>query len=59
VSVLDDAVEQVGRWTAARFTRRSLFGRAGKAAVLVAGGPVIATLLVDRAEARVCGQSGV
>jgi hypothetical protein len=31
----------------------------GQAAVLVAGGPALASLLVDRAEARVCGQSGV
>lgn len=52
----DEIVERWGRRTAARTTRRAFLGRVGKAAVLVAGGPA---LLVERAEARVCGQSGV
>lgn len=55
----DGVVEALGRWTAARTTRRSFLGRAGKVGVLVASGPAIATLLADDAEARVCGQSGV
>ena len=55
----DDLVERLSRRTAARSTRRTFLGRAGQAAVLVAGGPALATLLVERAEARVCGQSGV
>ncbi|TML65054.1 MAG: hypothetical protein E6G17_01460 [Actinobacteria bacterium] len=55
----DALAERAGRWTAARFTRRSLFGRVGRAAVMLAGGPAIATLLADPASARVCGQSGV
>src|SRR5438128_8269077 len=55
----DALVERAGRWAAARFTRRSFFGRAGRAAVMLAGGPAIATLLADPASARVCGQSGV
>ncbi|HYD10868.1 MAG TPA: hypothetical protein VEA78_12275 [Acidimicrobiales bacterium] len=55
----DDIVERWGRKAAARTTRRTFLGRVGKAAVLVAGGPALATLLVERAEARVCGQSGV
>jgi hypothetical protein len=55
----DDIVERLGRRAAARTTRRAFLGRVGKAAVLVAGGPALATLLVERAEARVCGQSGV
>lgn len=59
MSGLDDAVERAGRWLAGRQSRRSFLGRAGKAAVLVAAGPTVATLLADRAEARVCGQSGV
>jgi hypothetical protein len=58
-STLDRLVERVGRWTAARGTRRSFLGRLGKAAVLVAGGPALATLIADPADARVCGQSGV
>lgn len=59
MSVLDRAVESAGRWTAARSTRRSFLGRMGKVAVMVASGPVVATLLAEDAEARVCGQSGV
>src|SRR5207249_10169348 len=55
----DALAERAGRWTAARFTRRSLFGRVGRAAVMLAGGPAIATLLADPASARVCGQPGV
>ncbi len=55
----DATVEQLGRWTAARTTRRSFLHRIGQLAVVVAAGPVIGTLLAKRAEARVCGQSGV
>jgi len=58
-STVDRLVERAGRWTAARGTRRSFLGRLGKAAVLVAGGPALATLIADPADARVCGQSGV
>ena len=58
-STVDRWVERAGRWTAARATRRSFLGRLGKAAVLVAGGPALATLIADPADARVCGQSGV
>lgn len=58
-SAVDRFVERAGRWTAARGTRRSFLGRLGKAAVLVAGGPALATLIADPADARVCGQSGV
>lgn len=58
---LDDHVERLGRWTAGRSSRRSFLGRAGRVAVLVASGPSLAVLLSqhERAEARVCGQSGV
>ncbi|MCU1376110.1 MAG: hypothetical protein JWO68_3396 [Actinomycetia bacterium] len=56
---MDDLVEGIGRRLASRTTRRTLLGRAAKLGVLVAGGPALATLLVDRAEARQCGQSGV
>lgn len=56
---LDALVESVGRWTAGRTTRRGFLGRVGRAAVLVAGGPAMAVLLAEQAEARVCGQSGV
>lgn len=59
MSGFDEIVERWGRLAAARTTRRTFLGRVGKAAVLVAGGPTLATLLVERAEARVCGQSGV
>jgi hypothetical protein len=55
----DDLIEGLGRRLAARTTRRTLLGRAAQVGVLVAGGPALATLLVERAEARVCGQSGV
>jgi hypothetical protein len=56
---MDDLVEGIGRRLASRTTRRTLLGRAAKLGVLVAGGPALATLLVERAEARECGQSGV
>ncbi len=56
---IDGAVERVGRWTAARTTRRSFLHRLGQLAVFVAAGPTIAGLLIREAQARVCGQSGV
>lgn len=56
---VDGAVERLGRWTAARTTRRSFLHRAGQAAMFVAAGPAVANLLLRRAEARVCGQTGV
>lgn len=56
---VDERVEGLGRRFAARTTRRSFLDRVGKLGVLVAGGPALATLLVERAESRVCGQSGV
>jgi hypothetical protein len=57
--VLDAVTERLGRYLAARSTRRSFLGRAGRTAVLVASGPTLAALLAERADARVCGQSGV
>lgn len=57
-SGLDAAVERIGRRLASRTTRRSFLERMAKVAVLVAGGPVLVNLLAERAEARVCGQSG-
>ena len=58
-SRLDTAVERLGRWTAARTTRRSFLHRAGQLAVVVAAGPTLAGLIMREAQARVCGQSGV
>jgi len=55
---LDGAVERIGRRLAARTTRRSFLERMAKVAVLVAGGPALVNLLAERADARVCGQSG-
>lgn len=59
MSVADGLVEGLSRWMAARQTRRSFLGRAGKFGVVVAGGTTLAGLLAHQAEARVCGQSGV
>jgi hypothetical protein len=59
VSIFDDLTERLSRRAAARTSRRTFLARVGQTAVLVAGGPALATLLVERAEARVCGQSGV
>ena len=56
---MDTTVERMGRWTAARTTRRSFLHRLGQLAVFVAAGPTIAGLLIREAQARVCGQSGV
>jgi hypothetical protein len=58
VSALDAVGERFGRYLAARSSRRSFLGRTGRTAVLVAAGPTLATLLAERADARVCGQSG-
>jgi hypothetical protein len=57
--MIDDLVERLGRRLAARTTRRTFLGRAAQVGVVVAGGTALATLLTERAEARVCGQSGV
>lgn len=56
---IDGTVERLGRWSARRWSRRSFIGRLGRVALMVAGGTTMATLLAGRAEARVCGQSGV
>lgn len=56
---VDDHIERLSRWTAARLTRRSFFHRAGQVAMMVAAGPVVANILARQADARVCGQSGV
>jgi hypothetical protein len=58
-SRVDDNIERISRWTAARLTRRSFFHRAGQVAMMVAAGPVVANILARQADARVCGQSGV
>jgi hypothetical protein len=58
-NTFDSAVERLGRWTAARTTRRSFLNRIGQLAVFVAAGPTIAGILMREAQARVCGQSGV
>jgi hypothetical protein len=59
VSLVDRVVEGWSRRLAARSTRRSFLGKVGRTSVLVAAGPTLATLLAGRADARVCGQSGV
>jgi hypothetical protein len=51
--------ERAARWLAARTTRRSFLGNVGKVGLLTLGGSVVSTVLTERAEARVCGQSGV
>lgn len=58
-SSLDTKVEQLGRWTAKRTTRRSFLHRFSQLAVFVAVGPLVSNLLLRKADARVCGQSGV
>jgi hypothetical protein len=58
-SLVDRVVEGWSRRLAARSTRRSFLGKVGRTSVLVAAGPSLATLLAGRADARVCGQSGV
>ncbi len=55
----DRVTERLGRRLAARTSRRTFLSRVGQVGVLVASGPALATLLAQRAEARVCGQSGV
>jgi len=55
---LDDWVETASRWTAERTTRRSFLGKVGRAGFLLAAGPTLATVLAERAEGRVCGQTG-
>ena len=58
-SGVDRAIEHLGRWAAARTTRRSFLHRLGQVAVFVAAGPAITGILIREAQARVCGQSGV
>jgi hypothetical protein len=55
---VDAWVEDASRWTAGRSTRRSFLGKVGRVAVLVAAGPTLAPVLAQRADARVCGQTG-
>jgi hypothetical protein len=51
--------EVAGRWLATRTTRRGFLDKTAKTAVFVSIGATAATALATRAEARVCGQSGV
>ncbi len=51
--------ERVSRWLAARTTRRSFIGNVGRISLVATGGTLVSQLLSERAEARVCGQSGV
>lgn len=51
--------ESAGRWLAARTSRRTFIANAGRAAVIAAGGTAVAGVFATRAQARVCGQSGV
>ena len=59
MSTLDESIERMGRWTARRTSRRSFLHRVGQLAMVVAVGPSIGTLLMRKADARVCGQSGI
>ncbi len=59
MSRVDRAGESLTRWSATRTTRRSFIHRLGQLAMFVAAGPTIAGLLIRKAEARVCGQTGV
>ena len=59
MTALDRSVERAGRWTARRTSRRSFLHRMGQLAIVVAAGPSIGSLLMRKADARVCGQSGV
>ncbi len=51
--------ERVSRWLAARTTRRSFIGNVGRIGLVATGGALVSQVLSERAEARVCGQSGV
>ncbi len=51
--------ERASRWLAARTTRRSFLGNVGRIGLVVTGGSLVSQLLTERAEARVCGQSGI
>ncbi len=55
----DRLTERASRWLAARTTRRSFIGNAGRLGLLATGGALVSQVLTERAEARVCGQSGV
>lgn len=57
---LDRTVESLGRWTAARTTRRSFLGRLGRVGLVLAAGPQAALAVAGEAAAatRVCGQTG-
>jgi hypothetical protein len=51
--------ERASRWLAARSSRRSFLGTVGKLGLVAAGGSLLSQVMTERAEARVCGQSGV
>ncbi len=59
VAGVDRIAELTARWLAARTSRRSFLARLARVAVFIATGPTLLALLERRAEARVCGQSGV
>lgn len=58
-TVMDRLTEAGSRWLARRTTRRSFLGTAGTTVLVAAGGTGVSTVFASRAEARVCGQSGV
>ena len=58
-TLFDRFTERISRWLAARSTRRSFLAGTGKVALVAAGGTTLLGVFARRAEARVCGQSGV
>lgn len=56
---IDSVTERASRWLAARTTRRGFLATSAKVAVVGATGISLAQILEQRAEARVCGQSGI
>src|SRR5688500_5480805 len=56
---IDATTERMGRWMAARMTRRHFVNRLAQVAISVAGGPGLAMAMPRTAEAGGCGKSGV
>jgi hypothetical protein len=56
---IDRFGEVAARWLASRTSRRSFLGVTGKTVLVVAGGTGLSQIFALRAEARLCGQSGI
>lgn len=59
MSTIDTVTERASRWLAARTSRRTFLSTSAKVAIVGTGGLALSQVFSSRADARVCGQTGI